>query len=52
MVKLRVMSATISLMIPKRIRKNTGFSTITVDGLLHLGQERPRMAKGEQDNRK
>jgi hypothetical protein len=52
MVRLRVLSATISLMIPKRIRKNTGFSTITVNGSPHLGQERPRMAKGEQDNRK
>jgi len=46
------MSATISLMIHRRTRKNTKRSTITVDGSPHLGQERPRMAKGEQDNRK
>ncbi len=52
MVKSHVMSATTSLMIPKKIKKNTKCSTITVDGLPHLGQERLMMAKEEQDDGK
>jgi hypothetical protein len=52
MARLHVMSATISLMILNRIRKNIRRSTITAGGLQHLGLERRMMGKEERDDRR